>query len=92
MDDGADVLTTLARELVMHQGIGQSAEDVWRSLRVPQQHPEVPAPVAPEPAAEPPLIAVPRPVPPLIFGRDLPAVATRRRVASAPSSDQLPLF
>jgi len=33
MDDGADVLTTLARELVMHQGIGQSAEDVWRLLR-----------------------------------------------------------
>ena len=33
MDDGADVLTTLARELVMHQGVGQSADDVWRALR-----------------------------------------------------------
>jgi hypothetical protein len=92
MDDGADVLTTLARELVMHQGIGQSAEDVWRSLQTQQQQPEAPVPVAPEPAAEPPLIAVPRPVPSLIFGRDLPAVAARRRVAAAPSSEQLPLF
>jgi hypothetical protein len=92
MDDGADVLTTLARELVMHQGIGQSAEDVWRSLQMQQQQPEAPAPVAPEPVSEPPLIVVPRPVPSLIFGRDLPAVAARRRVAAAPSSDQLPLF
>jgi len=33
MDDGADVLTTLARELVMHQGVGQSADEVWRLLR-----------------------------------------------------------
>jgi hypothetical protein len=91
MDDGADVLTTLARELVMHQGIGQSAEDVWRSLQM-QQQPEAPVPVVPQPAPEPPQIAVPRPVPSLIFGRDLPAAASRRRVASAPSSDQLPLF
>jgi hypothetical protein len=33
MDDGADVLTTLARELVMHQGVGQSADEVWRALQ-----------------------------------------------------------
>jgi hypothetical protein len=92
MDDGADVLTTLARELVMHQGIGQSAEDVWRSLQMQQQQPEAPPPVPPEPVPEPPLISVPHPVPSLIFGRDLPAVSARRRVAAAPSSDQLPLF
>ena len=36
MDDGADVLTTLARELVMHQGVGQSADEVWRALQVQQ--------------------------------------------------------
>lgn len=33
MDDGADVLTTLARELVMNQGVGQSADEVWKALQ-----------------------------------------------------------
>ena len=36
MDDGADVLTTLARELVMHQGVGQSADEVWKALQAQQ--------------------------------------------------------
>jgi hypothetical protein len=36
MDDGADVLTTLARELVMHQGVGQSADEVWKALQTQQ--------------------------------------------------------
>ena len=36
MDDGSDVLTTLARELVMHQGVGQSADEVWKALQAQQ--------------------------------------------------------
>jgi hypothetical protein len=97
MDDGADVLTTLARELVMHQGVGQSADDVWRALQMQQPQSQPPEPPAPEPTAlqpvvEPPLITVPRSVPLLVFGQDSPALAARRRFASAPSSDQLPLF
>jgi hypothetical protein len=95
MDDGADVLTTLARELVMHQGVGQSADEVWRALRVQQPQSEMPEPTAPEPVAEPPRISVPRFVPSLVFGQDVPQVAARRRaasVASSDSSDQLSLF
>jgi hypothetical protein len=92
MDDGADVLTTLARELVMHQGVGQSADEVWRALQVQQPEIQTPEPTAPEPMPEPPLIFVPRAVPSLTFGRDAPALAVRRRLGLAPSSDQLLLF
>jgi hypothetical protein len=95
MDDGADVLTTLARELVMHQGVGQSADEVWRALRIQQPQSQTPEPTAPEPVAEPPLISVPRFVRSLVFGQDVPQVAARRRAASAAStdsSDQLSLF
>ena len=92
MDDGADVLTTLARELVMHQGVGQSADDVWRALQMQQPQSQSPEPAAPEPVVEPPLITMPRSVTLLVFGRDAPALAARRRLDSAPSSDQLPLF
>ena len=45
MDDGADVLTTLARELVMHQGVGQSADEVWRALQVQQPQSRTPEPI-----------------------------------------------
>jgi hypothetical protein len=92
MDDGADVLTTLARELVMHQGVGQSADEVWRALQMQQPQSQAPEPTTPERVAEPPLISVVRHVPSLVFGRDAPAVAARRRVSAATSSDQLPLF
>jgi hypothetical protein len=92
MDDGADVLTTLARELVMHQGVGQSADEVWRALQTQQPQNQEPVPPAPKPTVEPPQITVPRSAPLLVFGRDAPAAAARRRIASAPSEDQLPLF
>jgi hypothetical protein len=55
-DDGLDVLTTLTRELVMNQGVGQSADDVWRALQPQQAQPQAladvlaePQPSAPEP-------------------------------------------
>ena len=41
MDDGADVLTTLARELVMNQGVGQSADDVWKALQAQQPQTQI---------------------------------------------------
>jgi hypothetical protein len=44
MGDGADVLTTLARELVMHQGVGQSAEQVWKALQAQQSPSGTPGP------------------------------------------------
>jgi hypothetical protein len=92
MDDGADVLTTLARELVMNQGVGQSADEIWRALQTQQPQAQTPEPMAPEPGAEPSPIVVPRSIPSLVFGQDAPAAAARRRIGSAPSSDQLPLF
>jgi len=92
MDDGADVLTTLARELVMNQGVGQTADEIWRALQAQQPQAQTPEPMAPEPVAEPSPIFAPRSVPSLVFGQDAPAAAARRRIGSAPSSDQLPLF
>jgi hypothetical protein len=93
MDDGADVLTTLARELVMHQGVGQSADEVWKALQA--QQPQTPASVREtesEPAPEEALVAVSRSTSGLIFGQEIPAVPGRRRVPTVPSSEQLSLF
>jgi hypothetical protein len=92
MDDGADVLTSLARELVMHQGVGQSADEVWRALQVQQPQSQTPELSAPEPVVEQPRISMPRSAPSLVFGQEVPPVAARRRVASAPCTDQLTLF
>ena len=92
MDDGADVLTTLARELVMNQGVGQSADEVWKAPQAQQPQSQAPEPMAPEPVVEPSQIFMPPSVPSLVFGQDAPAAAARRRIGSTPSSDQLPLF
>jgi len=92
MDDGADVLTTLARELVMHQGVGQSADEVWKALQVQQLQSQAPELPVPEPVVEQPPICVPRSTSALVFGQDTPPVAARRRSASALCAEQLPLF
>jgi hypothetical protein len=92
MDDGADVLTTLARELVMHQGVGQSADEVWKALQVQQPQSQTQELPVAEPVVEQPRISVPRSASSLVFGQDVPPVTARRRVASAPCTDQLPLF
>jgi hypothetical protein len=92
MDDGSDVLTTLARELVMHQGVGQSADEVWKALQAQQpQSQTLELPVL-EPVVEQKLTPVPRSGPSLVFGQDVPPVAARRRVASPRCTEQLPLF
>jgi hypothetical protein len=36
IDDGDDILMAMARELVTEKGIGESADDVWRSLQKQQ--------------------------------------------------------
>lgn len=93
MDDGADVLTTLARELVMNQGVGQSADEVWKALQAQQPQTQTAAiATEPEPLPEAPLVSVPRAASSLMFGRDLPLAPGRRKVAAEPSSDQLSLF
>jgi len=94
MDDGSDVLTTLARELVMHQGVGQSADEVWKALQAQQAHIERPPveTIESEVAVEAPLVSIARSTPALLFGRDLPAVPTRRKTPSEAPTDQLSLF
>jgi hypothetical protein len=43
VDEDDDVLTAMARELVMRQGIGEAAAEVWKSLLVERSVPsEVP--------------------------------------------------
>jgi hypothetical protein len=93
MDDGVDVLTTLARELVMNQGVGQSADDVWKALQA-QQPQTATAAIAtePEPSPASPMVSVPRAASTVILGRDVPLPSSRRKVAAEPSSEQLSLF
>ena len=93
MDDGADVLTTLARELVMNQGVGQSADDVWKALQAQQPQTQMAAiATEPEPLLAAPVVSVPRAPSSLMFGRDVPLAPGRRKVAAEPSLDQLSLF
>lgn len=93
MDDGADVLTTLARELVMNQGVGQSADDVWKALQAQQPQTQMAAiATEPEPLPAAPLVSVPRSASTLMFGRDVPPTPARRKVAAEPAADQLSLF
>ncbi len=93
MDDGADVLTTLARELVMNQGVGQSADEVWKALQAQQPQTQMAAiATEPEPLPAAPLVSEPRPASTLMFGRDLLPAPARRKVAAESSSDQLSLF
>ena len=93
MDDGADVLTTLARELVMNQGVGQSADDVWKALQAQQPQTQIAAVATePEPLPAAPLVSEPRPASTLMFGRDVIPAPARRKVAAESSSEQLSLF
>jgi len=92
MDDGADVLTTLARELVMNQGVGQSADDVWRALQAQQPQTQRVIETEPEPPAVAPLVVVSRSASAPTFGQEVPLAPARRKVAAEPSSDQLSLF
>jgi len=81
MDDGSDVLTTLARELVMHQGVGQSADEVWKALQAQQAVGERPLIEAPETEIKPevPLVRVPRSATALQFGQEVPVAPARRK-------------
>jgi hypothetical protein len=60
LEEGDDVLTSLARELVMNRGVGESADAIWRELRAQSatghagtEIPSLTEPVRPEPATAP---------------------------------------
>jgi hypothetical protein len=93
MDDGSDVLTTLARELVMHQGLGQSADEVWKALQAQQANIERPPveTIEPEVTAEAPLVSIRRSNSALV-GQDVPVAPIRRKAPSESPAEQLSLF
>ena len=49
LDDGDDILTAMARELVTERGIGESADAVWQQVRAEQNALLPSKPVLPEP-------------------------------------------
>jgi hypothetical protein len=102
LDDGDDMLTAMARELVTEQGIGEPAEVVWRRIRAEQGKilpaPETstePRPVTAEvlPVLPPvaPTLSVPVVVNALKFGSRPPSERPLRRKEPA-GEDQLSLF
>jgi SNF2 family DNA or RNA helicase len=90
LDEGDDVLTSLARELVMNRGVGESADAVWRELRaqsgitgrIPDSELSVESPAA----NESPLALKSD----LVFGQTLTTM--RKRPAAQLPAEQLPLF
>lgn len=101
LDDGDDILTAMARELVTEGQVGERADAVWRRLQ--EQHEES-FPTRTEqcsPALAPAAAAVPVPVaealtrPSLIFGvKPASAGLLQRKAEPKPASpeSQLPLF
>jgi len=90
LDDGDDILTAMAKELVTERGIGESADAVWQQLRAESSTLAPPRPVLPEPSTkDEDVVPVPPPSPPplqvpaflssLQFGSNLPSVPQRRR-------------
>jgi len=76
----------------MNQGVGQSADDVWRALQAQQPQTQRVIETEPEPPAVAPLVVVSRSASAPTFGQEVPLAPARRKVAAEPSSDQLSLF
>ncbi|MCE0482680.1 MAG: hypothetical protein LV479_00395, partial [Methylacidiphilales bacterium] len=105
LDDGDDILTAMAKELVTERGIGESANAVWQQLRAESSTLAPPKPVLPEPSTkDEDAVPVPPPSPPplqvpaflsaLHFGSNLPSVLPRRRreKRTQPHDAQFSLF
>jgi hypothetical protein len=88
LDDGDDILTAMARELVTERGIGESANAVWQQLRAEQNALAPTKPIVPEPTTHDEVVVPPPPpstldIPSFIsaftFGSKPPADSPRRR-------------
>ena len=90
LDDGDDILTAMARELVTERGIGESANTIWKQVRAEQNAMLPPKPALPEPTTNDEIVLpVPPPIAPTIeipsfvsafqFGSKLPVPSPRRR-------------
>ena len=91
LEEADDVLTSLARELVMNRGVGESADAIWRELRAQcatvHAATEIPAltePARPEPATAPSKSE-------LVFGETIADAVRKRNPVHVPA-EQLSLF
>jgi hypothetical protein len=106
LDDGDDMLTAMARELVTERGIGEPADAVWRQIQAEQGR-SLPAPdatteprpvtleVPPAAFPLPPMLSIPVAVNALKFGSRPEAIhsVTRKKRSNLMSGqDQLVLF
>ena len=96
LDDGGDMLTAMARELVTERGIGERADAVWRQIQAEQNKMISSTPVTPEPlpsiedvlpAAPPatPVVSVPVAINALTFGSRPPSHRVVRRRETPPT-------
>jgi hypothetical protein len=104
LDEDDDMLTALARELVTENGVGESADAVWRQIQVENSKILIPATITPEPAPVvedaplttslvTPAVTVEAAVKTLKFGLRPPSVSPLLRRREAPPVDeQFPLF
>jgi hypothetical protein len=102
LDDGDDMLTAMARELVTERGIGEPADAVWRQIQAEHGRMISPTPVTPEPLPSMedvrptaptaiPVLSVPVAINALKFGSRPPSGHHLRR-KEPPREDQLSLF
>ena len=61
LDDGDDILTAMARELVTERGIGESPNAVWQQLRAEQNALAPTKPIVPEPTTHDEVVVPPPP-------------------------------
>lgn len=99
LEETDDILTAMARELVTEQGIGESAEAVWRELQTEHSRvvpPPLVVPAVPDvDAALPPPAVLPLPagVSALKFGTRPPLSPSRRQEGTSPTGhEQFSLF
>jgi hypothetical protein len=90
LDEGDDVLTSLARELVMNRGVGESADAVWRELRAQSA-------IVHRADDSKPIAETPRPAAPVAVSNSDPAFeqaadARRKQIPAQVPAVQLPLF
>jgi hypothetical protein len=91
LEEGDDVLTSLARELVMNRGVGESADAIWRELRAQSAtvHAATAVPALMEPSLPEPATAPSQSE--LVFGETIADVVPERNPAHVPA-EQLTLF
>lgn len=100
LEEDDDMLTAMARELVMEKGVGESAAAVWRQLQAEHSAVLAPAAVISEPVVEDiapeslvtPALTLPRVVKALKFGSRPPILHPLRRGNVPPPDTQFPLF